>query len=267
MGREIKRVALDFDWPRDKVWQGYLTPESLHEAPCPAGSQCVSGVTPARAWVAEIAHLALMLDDDLRDQQRERPMHPYFDSIPKPWATGEDLFSVMSGRATPAPRPSSDIVEFGAGLAGREASGFMGHDGIDQWRATDKLLAAAGLDPEVWGICLECGGHASVEAYPGQRADREAWEPTEPPTGDGWQLWETVSEGSPISPVFADAEGLARWLTTSDSCRGAQNRPMTIEQARGFVGVGWAPSLIGDADGLHDGATYVGTDEARGGES
>ena len=25
----------------------------------------------------------------------------------------------------------------------------------------------------------------------------------EPPIGDGWQVWETVSEGSPVTPVFA----------------------------------------------------------------
>lgn len=260
MGREIKRVPLDFEWPRAKVWRGYLTPDSLKEAPCPAGPQCVHGVTPARAWVAEIAHLALMLDDDRHAQQRQRPLHPYFDSLPKPWATGENLFSVMRGHATPAPRPSPDIAEFGAGLAGRETSP-LGHDAIDRWRATDKLIVAAGLDPERWGICPECDGDGSVEAYPGQRADRETWEPTEPPTGDGWQLWETVSDGSPISPVFADAEGLAQWLTTEDSC-GGSTRPMTIEQARGFVGVGWAPSFIVDAGGVHEGAKYVGTEAA-----
>ncbi len=40
---------------------------------------------------------------------------------------------------------------------------------------------------------------------------RGRWQPTEPPTGEGYQLWETVSEGSPISPVFASTEALAAW--------------------------------------------------------
>ena len=26
MGRELKRVPLDFSWPRGQVWQGYLCP-------------------------------------------------------------------------------------------------------------------------------------------------------------------------------------------------------------------------------------------------
>lgn len=33
----------------------------------------------------------------------------------------------------------------------------------------------------------------------------------DPPTGGGFQLWETTSEGSPQSPVFETAEALAEW--------------------------------------------------------
>lgn len=33
----------------------------------------------------------------------------------------------------------------------------------------------------------------------------------DPPTGDGFQLWETTSEGSPQSPVFATLEELCAW--------------------------------------------------------
>src|SRR3990167_5436206 len=35
MGREIKRVPLDFSWPLHKVWEGFLMPESLHLPECP----------------------------------------------------------------------------------------------------------------------------------------------------------------------------------------------------------------------------------------
>lgn len=37
------------------------------------------------------------------------------------------------------------------------------------------------------------------------------WQPTEPPVGDGYQLWETTSEGSPDSPVFATLEALCEY--------------------------------------------------------
>lgn len=37
-----------------------------------------------------------------------------------------------------------------------------------------------------------------------------------PPKGEGYQVWETVSEGSPVTPVFAAPEELARWLCAND---------------------------------------------------
>lgn len=37
----------------------------------------------------------------------------------------------------------------------------------------------------------------------------------EPPKGDGFQLWETVSEGGPISPVFKTPEELSAWCATN----------------------------------------------------
>lgn len=33
----------------------------------------------------------------------------------------------------------------------------------------------------------------------------------EPPAGDGFQLWETTTEGSPQSPVFETLEALCEW--------------------------------------------------------
>lgn len=34
-------------------------------------------------------------------------------------------------------------------------------------------------------------------------------------SGDGYQLWETCTEGSPISPVFATMEELAGWCAVN----------------------------------------------------
>lgn len=31
MGRELKRVALDFDWPLHKVWDGFINPHHIAE--------------------------------------------------------------------------------------------------------------------------------------------------------------------------------------------------------------------------------------------
>lgn len=63
-----------------------------------------------------------------------------------------------------------------------------------------------------------------------------------PLPGEGWQLWETVTEGSPISPVFGSAESLAEWMVRGGS-------PWTREvddydTALHFALKGWAPSFV-----------------------
>lgn len=72
MSREVRRVPLDFDTPIGETWPGYFMPAALSEDPCPlrADGSCNNGVTSARAWADQLAHLILMLDDDLEDQER-----------------------------------------------------------------------------------------------------------------------------------------------------------------------------------------------------
>lgn len=80
----------------------------------------------------------------------------------------------------------------------------------------------------------------------------------DPPAGEGWQLWETVSEGSPISPVFATKDGLVDWLCSSAYQFGI-SRPMQREQAERFVDAGWAPSMVGvPGVGVVSGEQWIG---------
>jgi hypothetical protein len=39
----------------------------------------------------------------------------------------------------------------------------------------------------------------------------------EPPRGEGYQMWETTSEGSPQSPVFKTLDELAEWCAKNAS--------------------------------------------------
>jgi hypothetical protein len=212
--RTVKRVPLDFDWPTDTVWTGYLTPDNLNGPQCPdCGGR---GETPTAQWIGAITQLLLMVGEDVRTQQQGRNLHPWLTEI----------------ALRPEMRPGPDAAEFSAGLAGR-APRTLGHDAIDRWTAQKAIVKAAGL-PEDWGTCPTCGGHGSVETYPGQRADAEAWEPFEPPTGDGWQLWETTSEGSPVSPVFESAEALADWCADNATWFG-QMRATREEWLRSFL--------------------------------
>ena len=66
-----------------------------------------------------------------------------------------------------------------------------------------------------------------------------------------------MSEGSPVSPVFATADGLAAWM--SDPERG--DRWVPQEVAAKFIADGWAPAFVSSArtHGLVSGVEYVGT--------
>jgi len=63
--------------------------------------------------------------------------------------------------------------------------------------------------------CSECGGDG--ELWPSQELkdqfhNWDSYAPeNQPPKGEGYQLWETTSEGSPMSPVFETLEELCAW--------------------------------------------------------
>ena len=110
-----------------------------------------------------------------------------------------------------------------------------------------RLIELAGLD-EKWDWCPTCEGNATVEKYPGQLAEAEAWEPTVPPTGEGWQMWETTSDGSPLSPVFATPEELAEWCVdgaTVFGChRAGRDEWLRIITGEDFAHLTIAPGVV-----------------------
>lgn len=59
-------------------------------------------------------------------------------------------------------------------------------------------------------MCIPYKKYENIQ-YESQCPDWESYFNFGPPVGDGYQLWETTSEGSPISPVFDTAEKLAEW--------------------------------------------------------
>lgn len=130
-------------------------------------------------------------------------------------------------------------------------SGF-GHDSINAMIVIRARCEREGVED----TCPACQGHGSTEAYPGQRAEAEAWESSEPPMGEGWQLWETVTEGSPVSPAFATADELAAWMSDPDRGRDW----VTPEAAAKFIEEGWAPTGMSTPEtGFVSGVEYVGT--------
>ncbi|MEZ0089995.1 hypothetical protein [Streptacidiphilus sp. EB129] len=293
MGREIKRVPLDFDQPLNEIWPGYLSPDKFDSLPCPdckngysthaqhlydlwygdapfhptdTGSTLLQADTPAVRAFAErnIARAPEFYGTSeiaiVREAQRLANLwnggwshHLAQDDVDALVAAGRlrDLTHTWDKDREPRFQPKEPAVTPTAAEVNEWSLHSMGHDGINA-----SVVIRARCEREgVEDTCPTCQGHAGIEAYPGQRAEAEAWEPTEPPEGEGWQLWETVSEGSPISPVFATADELAGWM--SDPERGRNWVPQ--ETAAKFIADGWALSFVATPEtGLVSGVEFVG---------
>lgn len=232
MGREIKRVPLNFDWPMDKTWTGFLQSQSkaAQRFPRRAPRECADcGGTgynrhtrrieddfydfagTGRRWVDKITQDeadALVAHGRLWDLWRRFGPNGWEDIEPRPRVTAEQVNALN--------RPG--------------ARGFDGHDGINRWILIETRARRLG----VYGKCPRCRGEGSVFRRPGDRKRWDRWQPTPVPKGKGWQVWETVSEGSPVSPVFATPIGLEDWLVSV----GGYER----KAARAFVKGAWAPS-------------------------
>lgn len=85
----------------------------------------------------------------------------------------------------------------------------MGHDSLNASYVIDAKAKKRG-----YPLCCDvCHGDGCLWQSPEIKAAYEAWEREEPPAGEGYQLWETVTEGSPQSPVFATLDALCEWCT------------------------------------------------------
>jgi hypothetical protein len=98
--------------------------------------------------------------------------------------------------------------------------------------------------------------NAHVKACPAQShddCDHPYWRDVVP-KGDGWQLWQTVSDG-PVTPVFATAEQLIDYMSQPCDCgeRWCEDPWPKLPRGKGwrrpvaekFVReAGWIPSMI-----------------------
>ena len=92
----------------------------------------------------------------------------------------------------------------------------------------------------------------------GMPPEREYYRTYKDEDATWFQVWETVSEGTPVTPAFATREELVEYLVANgdfwDQSRRREGRslipcgPWDRDQATKFVfGSGWAPSLVVDS--------------------
>lgn len=228
MGRELKRVPLDFDWPMGRVWYGYLNP---HAGPKTCSVCGGSGWNEATREVYRSYY----------DHENFGVTHGYHYYIGRdgkpakhpPWKTwGElpwshnitqdevqalvDAGRLMDFTHTWSQEEGWKPREDGYIPTAEEVNEWswhgMGHDGIN----CHILVKTRAKRLGIYGECPVCEGKGEIKNPDAAKQKAyEEWAPIEPPVGDGFQLWGTTSEGNPASPVFPSLDELCTWCETN----------------------------------------------------
>lgn len=202
--RTVKRVPMDFDAPLNKTWKGYVMPDDVRPPDCPDCS--ATGYSPTARWLHDTFYNHNVAGES--GGWRDKLVQADVDALIE---AGRLRECISREPTEDNPRRHEWItvprtaVEVNAANGAR--GGMLGdlcHDGINCHVLVKSRCERLSADLE----CPTCNGHAMI-GTPEQLAAYEEWMGTEPPTGDGWQMWETTSEGSPQTPVFATPAELA----------------------------------------------------------
>lgn len=218
MGRELKRVPMDFNWELNKIWKGFINPfeykrckkcdglgyskeyEELKDIwygwhnpsykPNPYNSNARYN---ANAWnhnleqedvnaLVEAGRLFDFTRVPLNDEQRE-----IIKNSKSCWLPFDNGYIPTA----------KEVNEW-------SLKGF-GHDSLNCWIVIKAKLKREGKTHK----CGHCNGSGEDWRHDNGKwiqfklkRQYENWKQYEPPHGEGFQLWENTSEGSPMTPVF-----------------------------------------------------------------
>lgn len=276
MSREVRRIALDFDAPIGKVWDGYLNPYRDRAQKCRCVAEGRNGLSPRahelteRWWgythftpemngLVPISHTHPHIASLTKRNLLYSPQHfhlsleevqAFFDAGNDPETATCDVSAEYMFEALRLTRHynsmwcyhlNDDDIDI---LVKRpEALGTTHHrDEQGNWIENNPLVRPTAEELQssmmnhfsnsrieyhlIEGICEregvrylcdDCEG--DIELWPSaeDRKLYDEWHRPSPPSGDGYQLWSTVTEGTPNSPVFATPEELADFLAGPES--------------------------------------------------
>jgi len=261
MSRELKRVSLDFSWPLNKVWIGYLNP--YHGINCPhCDGSCYSpeaqvmhakwygkipfdpaenGSTPFTADTPEVRAFA----------ERNVIRSPEYygsneASIRREAVRLAELFNGLwmhhlSQEDVDALFDAGDLREFPERPTAEQVNRWTINpmNDVSQWIVMEARCKRMGVSP----TCSHCED-GTLWPSPEVKKLHDTWEKIEPAEGIGYQIWETVTEGSPITPVFETPEELAEWAAANPY--GADDGTTKEQWLKFILGPGWAPSAVGN---------------------
>jgi hypothetical protein len=317
MGRELKRVPADFDWPLSTTWKGYLNPHSDKWETCAA--------CEGRGESPEVKHLHDLWWGYLDFKPEDRGSTPFQPDDPLIRASirrkieysdtrfyqnqAAFALSLPTNRATLEQAVQVEAVRM-CGIYNKAWYHHLNQDDVDALRRANRLwdftrvpltaehrlivkrrLSSGQCNswlpfdngywptsvevnrysltsfsgPDEWPPleaeakrlgypihCSACNGKGG--RWPSEEAELadKNWKRSEPPTGEAYQVWETVSEGSPISPPFLHPPALASWMAVRYPTDGTHDQWMKF-----ILGRGWTPSMILDSTGVKTGAAIT----------
>lgn len=224
MGRELKRVPINFQWEIDKLWCGYNNPHEVHK--CKA---CDGGYSKeyeelrdewyygkdgenylpnpfratarynANAWnnnITEDDVKVLLKADRLWDFTRVPINETQKEIVKEKIADGGNSWLPFDNGYIPTPQ---EVNEW-------NLKGF-GHDSSNAYYCIKARLKREGKPY----LCGNCKGTGEDWQHPKAKRLHKNWKPYDPPTGEGYQLWTTTNEGSPMTPVFSSLDELCEY--------------------------------------------------------
>ena len=199
MGRELKRVSLDFKWPMDMIWKGYINPyRSVTCKPCEGSGYSERARKYNEDWYA--------LGDWNWQPNPYRPNERYNPNAHEYNLTQLEVDALVKEGRIP------ELCEGGHHPTPEDVREFLLRDSMGLDSISRYICLRATAEAEGWDItCPYCNGTGEHWFSEEIRKAHEDWRKEDPPTGDGYQLWTTTNEGAPISPVFATKEELAAW--------------------------------------------------------
>ncbi len=188
MGRIVKRVPLNFEWLLSLTWKGFLNPYNPTHCKICDGS----GYNPETKLLSDQWYTHLRSDgkNGWMYHLEQEDVKVLFDE----------------GRLWDFKKlPTAEEVNVWSKKG-------MGHGGINRWICVKAKAKRLGI----YGLCSVCKGKGHYWADDKYEKLYEEFEYIDPPKGKGYQMWETTTEGSPISPVFKTPKLLAKWLSLNN---------------------------------------------------
>lgn len=236
MGRVLKRVPLDFQWPLNKVWSGYVNPYSIHTCTeCGGNGYSKEYEQYSDLWyglhkddykvnpynsnlrynAAALSNNitqddvdALIEADRLWDFTRVPLTDEHREIIKKRQSEGHNSWLPFNNGYKPT---ADEVNEWNLKT--------LGHDSTNHRIIIKNRLKLEGKPY----TCPSCEGEGVNWQSKTAEEQYHNWKEYDPPSGDGYQLWETTSEGSPVSPVFKSLDELCEWCEDNASTFGRNN--------------------------------------------